>query len=55
MKDQLDMLQERGITDVIALNSTLSEDQELRARARIASGSVRIVYTTPEKLEDKAF
>jgi ATP-dependent DNA helicase RecQ len=49
------MLRERGITDVVALNSTLSEDQELRARERIASGTLRIVYTTPEKLEDEAF
>ena len=47
MKDQLDMLRERGITDVVALNSTLSEDQEERARERIASGTLRIVYTTP--------
>jgi len=55
MKDQLDMLRERGITDVVALNSTLSEDQEMRARERIRSGSVRIAYTTPEKLEDETF
>ena len=55
MKDQLDMLRERGITDVVALNSTLSDDQEIRARERIASGNVRIVYTTPEKLEDEGF
>jgi ATP-dependent DNA helicase RecQ len=55
MKDQLDMLRERGITDVVALNSTLSEDQEARARERIASGTLRIVYTTPEKLEDEGF
>jgi ATP-dependent DNA helicase RecQ len=55
MKDQLDMLRDRGITDVVALNSTLSEDQEARARERIASGTIRIVYTTPEKLEDEAF
>ncbi len=53
MKDQLDMLRERGITDVVALNSTLSEEQELRARERIRSGTIRIVYTTPEKLEDE--
>ncbi|HVA32883.1 MAG TPA: DEAD/DEAH box helicase, partial [Candidatus Baltobacteraceae bacterium] len=32
MKDQLDMLRDRGITNVVALNSTLSEDQEIRAR-----------------------
>ncbi|MBV9719059.1 MAG: RecQ family ATP-dependent DNA helicase [Candidatus Eremiobacteraeota bacterium] len=55
MKDQLDMLRDRGITDVVALNSTLSEDQEVRAREQIASGKVRIVYTTPEKLEDEGF
>lgn len=55
MKDQLDMLAERGITNVVALNSTLSEEQELAARARIAAGNVKIVYTTPEKLEDRGF
>ncbi len=55
MKDQLDMLRDRGITEVVALNSTLSEEQELRARERIRNGSVRIAYTTPEKLEDESF
>lgn len=55
MKDQLDMLRERGITDVVAINSTLSEEQEVRARQRIADGHLKIVYTTPEKLEDAAF
>ncbi|MEO9171107.1 MAG: ATP-dependent DNA helicase RecQ [Candidatus Baltobacteraceae bacterium] len=55
MKDQLDQLRELGITNVVALNSTLSEDQEARARERIASGSIKIVYTTPEKLEDHTF
>ena len=55
MKDQLDMLSERGFTDNVALNSTLTEDQEARAMARIASGSMKIVFVTPEKLEDEAF
>ncbi len=55
MKDQLDMLRERGITDVVALNSTLSEEQEIVARARIGQGTIRIAYTTPEKLEDQSF
>src|SRR5579875_3969979 len=36
MKDQIDMLREYGITDVVALNSTLSEDQEAAALERIA-------------------
>jgi len=34
MKDQLDMLAELGVTSPVALNSTLSEDQELRAMER---------------------
>ncbi len=55
MKDQLDMLAERGITATVALNSTLSEDQEMAAVARIASGQMKIVFVTPEKLEDDAF
>jgi len=55
MKDQLDMLRERGIEDVVALNSTLSEDQEIAVRERIRQGGVKIAYTTPEKLEDAAF
>ncbi|HTW84816.1 MAG TPA: RecQ family ATP-dependent DNA helicase [Candidatus Sulfotelmatobacter sp.] len=55
MKDQLDMLAERGITSTVALNSTLSEEQELAGIARIASGEMKIVFVTPEKLEDDGF
>ena len=55
MKDQLDVLRNRGISGVVAINSTLSEDQEQATRDRIASGSVKIAYTTPEKLEDDVF
>jgi ATP-dependent DNA helicase RecQ len=55
MKDQLDMLAERGYHGNLALNSTLSEEQEAAARAKIATGSVKIVFVTPEKLEDEQF
>ena len=55
MKDQLDMLRELGVTQVVALNSTLSEDQEAVALARVRSGNIKIVFVTPEKLEDEAF
>ncbi len=55
MKDQLDMLAERGFKNNVALNSTLGEDKELAARARIAKGKVKIVFVTPEKLEDEPF
>jgi ATP-dependent DNA helicase RecQ len=55
MKDQLDMLEQRGIEHVTALNSTLTEDQEAAAIARIATGEMKIVFVTPEKLEDDTF
>jgi ATP-dependent DNA helicase RecQ len=55
MKDQVDMLAERGVKNVVALNSTLSEEQEAKALARIAKREIEIIYVTPEKLEDEAF
>jgi ATP-dependent DNA helicase RecQ len=55
MKDQIDMLRELGIVDVVALNSTLSEDQEAAALERIRSRRIKIVFVTPEKLEDDSF
>jgi ATP-dependent DNA helicase RecQ len=55
MKDQLDMLAQMGVDATVALNSTLSEDQEIAALARISSGQLKIVFVTPEKLEDDAF
>ncbi|MBV9103227.1 MAG: DEAD/DEAH box helicase, partial [Candidatus Eremiobacteraeota bacterium] len=55
MKDQLDMLADLGVNSMVALNSTLGEDQEAAAMRRIASGEVKIVLVTPEKLEDEQF
>ncbi len=56
MKDQLDMLAELGIQNIVALNSTLGEEQEEQAAMRrIAGGSLKIVFVTPEKLEDERF
>ena len=55
MKDQIDMLRELGVRNVVALNSTLSDDQEAAALERIRSGSIKIVFVTPEKLEDERF
>src|ERR1700694_1215701 len=55
MKDQLDMLAERGVHEVVAINSTLSEDQEAAALARIGRGEVKIAFVTPEKLENESF
>ncbi len=55
MKDQIDMLREYGITDVVAFNSTLSDDQEEAALRRLRAGKLKIAYVTPEKLEDERF
>ncbi len=55
MKDQLDMLHQLGVHEIVALNSTLSDDQEVAAVEKIRGGGIKIVFVTPEKLEDEAF
>ena len=55
MKDQVDMLADRNVRAVTALNSTLSEEQEADALERIRGGRLKIVFVTPEKLEDETF
>ena len=55
MKDQLDMLAQLNVTDAVALNSTLSEEQQEIELARLRTGNVKILLVTPEKLEDDAF
>ena len=55
MKDQVDMLAERGVHATVAINSTLSDDQEAAALARIGRGEVKIAFVTPEKLENESF
>ncbi len=55
MKDQCDMLRELGIKEVVAFNSTLSEDQEAASLERLGSGKIKIAFVTPEKLEDEGF
>ncbi len=55
MKDQLDMLSELGVKEVVAFNSTLSEEQEAAGLARLHESRAKIVFVTPEKLEDDSF
>lgn len=55
MKDQLDMLADAGISGTIALNSTLTEDEETAHLARIVGGNLKLIYVTPERLEDESF
>jgi ATP-dependent DNA helicase RecQ len=55
MKDQLDMLAEAGIGSTIALNSTLTEEEESNHLELIARGNLKLIYVTPERLEDDSF
>ncbi len=55
MKDQLDMLAEAGIRGSVALNSTLSDEEEAEHLQRIAQGGLKLIYVTPERLEDESF
>jgi ATP-dependent DNA helicase RecQ len=55
MKDQLDMLAEAGIRGSVALNSTLSDEEEAEHLQRISQGGLKLIYVTPERLEDESF
>src|ERR1700694_2306322 len=55
MKDQLDMLAEAGISSTIALNSTLTDEQEIDHLEKVARGHLKLIYVTPERLEDESF
>ncbi len=55
MKDQLDMLADAGISGSIALNSTLTDEEEVSHLERIARGNLKLIYVTPERLEDEGF
>ena len=55
MKDQLDMLAEAGISGSIALNSTLSDDEEVEYLELVSRGNLKLLYVTPERLEDDNF
>ena len=55
MKDQIDMLAEAGISSTIALNSTLSDEEEISYLERVAGGTLKLIYVTPERLEDESF
>lgn len=54
IKDQLDKLLDLGVR-AVELNSTLSTEGERQALAAIAAGEVEFVFTTPERLVNRAF
>jgi ATP-dependent DNA helicase RecQ len=55
MKDQLDMLAEAGISSTVALNSTLTDEEETSTLELVSRGNLKLIYVTPERLEDESF
>ncbi len=54
MKDQYDKLEQRGI-EVVRLDSTLSNRDEIAALSRLAEGGPCLAFVTPERLSDASF
>ncbi|MDV0441049.1 ATP-dependent DNA helicase RecQ [Methanorbis furvi] len=54
MKDQVDALSAQGVR-VGTLNSTQTYDEKLRVEREISSGSLRILYVSPERAVTPAF
>ena len=53
MKDQVDNLAERGITDAVAINGLLDPIERASAVAQVADGTANILYIAPEMLRSK--
>lgn len=54
MKDQVDALRENGIAATL-INSSLSLEDYKKSLSEIRSGSVKLVYISPERLENDFF
>ena len=53
MKDQVDHLEERGITDAVAINGLLDPIARKAAIDRVANGMASILYISPESLRSR--
>lgn len=50
MKDQVDNLEKKGITDTVAINGLLDPIERSKAIERVLDGGVRLLYISPESL-----
>ncbi|WP_207494525.1 RecQ family ATP-dependent DNA helicase [Aridibaculum aurantiacum] len=50
MKDQVDNLEKRGITDAVAINGLLDPIEKSKAIERVQEGSAHLLYISPESL-----
>lgn len=53
MKDQVDNLEEKGITDAVTINGLLSPIERAEAVDRVISGKASLLYISPEQLRSK--
>ena len=53
MKDQVDNLAERGLTDAVTINGLLDPVNRADAFERVANGSASLLYISPEMLRSK--
>lgn len=53
MKDQVDNLEKRGITDAVTINGLLDPIERAKSFERVEDGSASILYISPESLRSK--
>lgn len=53
MKDQVDNLSERGLTNAVTTNGMLSPIERAEALERVSDGSANLLYLSPEQLRSK--
>lgn len=53
MKDQVDNLSEKGLTDAATVNGLLSPIERTEALERVSSGLAAIIYISPEQLRSR--
>ncbi|MCD4713818.1 MAG: RecQ family ATP-dependent DNA helicase [Clostridiales bacterium] len=54
MKDQVDNLERKGITDAVTINGLLDPIERSKAFERVESGSAKILYLSPESLRSRS-
>ena len=53
MKDQVDNLHERGITEAVTINGLLNPIERANSIEQVANGSAMLLYISPEQLRSK--
>ena len=53
MKDQVDNLEEKGITDAVTINGLLDPIERAKSIERVEDGSASILYISPESLRSR--